>query len=261
MTVTPGGREMNLVPQLKAFAKSSLKRLFGTVGLDVRLRGHDWSDTRNFIPFEQTLADAHRVGLSVGDYLDAQYNQPGATREAVDELERLGVFKDVRSVVEIGPGSGRYLAETLKRCQPTRYEIYETANKWADWLVSTYGVTLQPTDGRTLAHTPDGSACLAMAHKVMNTIPTLTAVGYLAEMARVVRRGGRVVFDAMTEPCFQEDTIARWLQAKIENGSYPALLPREFLVSFMAARSLALSASYFVPMLPGRTECLVFVKH
>jgi hypothetical protein len=43
----------------------------------------------------------------------------------------LGVYSGaVNWVVEIGPGSGRYVEKTLSVCSPSRYEVYETATKW-----------------------------------------------------------------------------------------------------------------------------------
>ena len=34
--------------------------------------------------------------------------------------------------------------------------------------------------------------------------------GYLEEMARVVRPGGAVAFDMVTEPCLDEETVRAW---------------------------------------------------
>ncbi|MGC5041162.1 methyltransferase domain-containing protein [Streptomyces sp. DT190] len=136
---------------------------------------------------------------------------PGATQSTIDELRALGVFAaEPDTVLEIGPGSGRYLEKTLKECSPGRYEIYETAAPWADYLVDTFGVVAQPTAGCSLAPTPDGSIDLVQAHKVFNTLTFLGAARYFFEMARVTRPGGRIVFDVMTETCLDPATMRAW---------------------------------------------------
>ena len=118
----------------RSLAKGAVNWTIGALGVEVvRKSHHDWSDTRNFIPIEVTLAGAKRAGLSVGDYIDTVMNNiPGATQFTIDEMKRLGVFgRPVGTVVEIGPGSGRYLEKTIAACSPGRYEIYETSEPWA----------------------------------------------------------------------------------------------------------------------------------
>jgi hypothetical protein len=231
--------------------------------LGVRIVGtHDWRDTRNFIPFEGTINAAERVGLSVGDYIDAVMNHtPGATQATIDGMSRLGVFSgQIANVVEIGPGSGRFLEKTIAVCSPSHYEVYETAGPWAAYVVSKYNVVLQPTDGKTLGSTPDGSTDLVHAHKVFNSIPFVETCSYWAEMARVARSGGHVVFDIMTEACLDSNTLKSWVAAEIEDGSYPAVMPRAPTIDCFEGRGFVLVGTFIVPMGPGRTEMFVFRK-
>ena len=122
--------------------KSGAKRLLGRTGFDIVRSSNNLGGVDDFIPFEATMRAARASGLSVGDHIDAVMNgTPGATQSTIDELRALGVFAaGPKTVLEIGPGSGRYLEKTLKECSPDRYEIYETAQPWADYLVSTFGV-------------------------------------------------------------------------------------------------------------------------
>jgi Methyltransferase domain len=222
----------------------------------------DWDDDpRGFIPFSATLSGAATAGLSVADYVDATYNRPGATQHSVEQMAALGAFEGtIERVCEIGPGSGRYLERVQKLCHPAHYEIYETAPDWAEWLVKTYGVIHQPTDGTRLASTPSRSMDLVQAHKVFGTTPTLVTCHYLEEMARVVKDKGKVLFDVMTERCLDEATLARWFATGVKHGLYPAMMPRQFLIDMLARRGLTLRGTFLVPMEPGMTECMLFIR-
>jgi hypothetical protein len=220
---------------------------------------HDWSDVRNFIPFEKTIKAARAAGLSVGDYTDGVMNRtPGMTQRTIDQIAELGVFGDVNAALEIGPGTGRYLEKVLKRCTPKRYEIYETAREWEAYVVRQFGVTACPSDGRTLSSTPSGSIDLAQAYKVFSTIPFIASVHYFSELVRIVRPGGYCVFDVMTEKCLDLETLDRWVASKIDNGSWPAAMPRSAVVNYFESRDFALVGSFIDPMPPGKTETLVF---
>jgi hypothetical protein len=163
-------------------------------------------------------------------------------------------------VLEIGPGSGRYLEKTLLECAPERYEIYETAGPWATHLEQTYPVVRRPTDGVTLAATSDDSVDLVQAHKVLSGTDLLATLRYWSEMARVAAPGGYVVFDVVTERCLSPETVDRWVASGLQTGSYPAAVPRQSACDFFSSRGFRLAGSFTVPMGPGTTEVLAFQK-
>lgn len=248
----------------RSLAKGAVNWVIGPLGMEVvRKDHHDWSDTRNFIPIEDTLAGARRAGLSVGDYIDTVLNNiPGSTQFTVDEMKKLGVFAaPVETVLEIGPGSGRYLEKTIAACSPGRYEIYETSSPWAAFLEREYDVIQQPTDGRGLTATPEDSCDLVHAHKVFSSIPFMPSVRYWGEMVRVARSGAHIVFDIMTEACLDVGTVTKWAASGIDNGAYPAAMPRAAAMDFFAAKNCDLTGSFLVPMGEGRTETFVFRKN
>lgn len=249
---------------LRGMARGAVNRVLSHGGLELVRAGaqHDWSDTRAFIPLGTTLIAAKRAGLSVGDYVDTVMNkQPGGSQKTIDLMASLGVFdRPVETVVEIGPGSGRYLEKTIAACRPARYEIYETAGPWIAYLRSHYDVVLQPTDGRSLAATPDASADLVQAHKVFDGIPFLPTLCYWAEMARATKPGGHVVFDVITEDCLDPPTAESWRTSGIDNGAYPAVVPRSLVLSTFERLGFELLGTPPIPIGPGLAHLFVFRK-
>jgi hypothetical protein len=218
--------------------------------------------TRDYVmayqPLGLTLRRAQEAGLSVGDYLDLQFQLPGATQAVIDQLAALGAFnRKVHAVCEIGPGSGRYLEKVQRLCTGTRYEIYETDEQWSDWLVNTYHVTAHEADGKSLRDTSDGSVDLAHAHKVFVYLPFIITCGYLTEMVRVTRTGGWIVFDVVSETCMTDADVDAWIGS---GNYYPCMMPRQFVIDYLSKRQCSLRSSFLAPMMPGKSEYLAFVK-
>lgn len=237
--------------------RKTLNASLRLAGFELLRRGETGS-AKSYIPFRKTIGDAARAGLSVGDYIDAKHQVPGATQATIDQLTGLGVLGErIHSVCEIGPGSGRYLEKVQRLCAPCSYEIYETDKEWSDWLAQTYQVTAHDADGTSLRPTASGSMDLVHAHKVFVCLPTVVTCGYFNEMIRVARRGASIVFDIVSEHCMDDAMIEKWIASAIY---YPSLLPRDFVISFFARRQCVPRASFFATMRPGKSEYLVFVK-
>jgi hypothetical protein len=235
-----------------------VNRLLAPIGVRVT-RVHDWSDPKEFLPFRETISGARGAGLSVGDYVDVTYNVAGATQMTIDAMADMKVFAhSFDTVVEIGPGSGRYLEKVKRECSPRRYEIYETAGPWADYLERTYGVISQPTDGNSLRSTRTGTVDLVQAHKVFVVTGLRTTCRYWLEMLRVVKPRAFIVFDIVTEDCLDPETLDTWLEFDWEDETFPTLFPRQFTVDFFESRGAKLVGSFQVPMKPGTTETFVF---
>jgi hypothetical protein len=64
----------------------------------------------------------------------------------------------------------------------------------------------------------------------------------------------------MTEGCLDMPTLKEWRLSNIENGSYPAAMPRSVAIEFFATNGCSLVGSFFVPMGKGRTEAFIFRK-
>ena len=210
---------------------------------------------RDYIPAHKTIAAARKAGLSLAAHIDQTYAKPGAIPETVRAMLELGgVRSRCETVCEIGPGTGRYAEEVIAAVRPAAYEIYETAKDWLPQLRKLPGAVVRDSDGHTLRDTPSASVDLVHAQKVFVYLEFYTTAGYLQEMARVVRPGGAVAFDIVTEGCLDDETVCRWSQG----GSIYRPVPRTWAIEFLERRGLAFRGSVFVP-LPGETaELLVF---
>lgn len=169
-------------------------------------------------------------------------------------LDLSGLVGKCDVVCEIGPGTGRYAVEVINALHPRAYEIYETARDWLPTLRQLPNVVIRDCDGHTLTQTPDRSVDLVHAQKLFVYVEFYVMAGYLSEMARVVRPGGTVAFDIVTEPCLDEDTIRNWAR----EGTIYRPVPRAWTVQFMRRRGLTLRGSHFTPLPPGEAELLVF---
>jgi len=238
-------------------ARKTLNSILGRAGFQL-IRPGEQVHIRPFISFTRTLSEATKAGLSVGDYIDQTFHEPGATQSTIDQLAAFGVLnKDVQAVCEVGPGSGRYLEKVQRLCAPRSHEIYETDQEWSDWLVRSYHVTARQADGTSLRETVAGSVDLVHAHKVFVYLPFVVTCQYFGEMIRVSRNGGRIVFDIVSEDCMPDATVVKWIASRTY---YRCMIPRSFVIDFFARRQCSLQQSFFAPMLPGQSEYLVFVK-
>ncbi|MFZ0932452.1 MAG: methyltransferase domain-containing protein [Syntrophobacteraceae bacterium] len=248
---------------MRGFVRDRINVLLHMAGYEL-VRWEKRKRLQDFLPLQETLAGAKAAGLSVGDYIDARHTETlGATQKTIDQMAALGVFSErVERVCEIGPGSGRYLEKTLQACKPVYYEIYETALEWSEYLSHVYKVKVQPCDGMSLGATSNQSIDLAHAHKLFIALPSFAVIRYFSEMTRVVRGGGKVVFDILTEECFDDPTLKRFFAANVKDWSWtPNIMPKQFVVEYFDARGFALIGSFFVPLWPGKTNCMVFSKH
>ena len=241
---------------IKGWARDSLNAVLGLAGLKLIRKGRAHED---YLPFRATLRDAQRAGLPLGDYIDATYNVPGATQETIDQMAERGAFANCpQHICEIGPGSGRYLAKVKLLTDPQHYEIYETAAEWRKYLAKTYGVVARHTDGQTLAETRSNSIDLLHSHKVFVGLPIFTTLRYFGEIARVVRVGGKAVFDIESEGCLDDATMDRWLQ--MWEPYTKSIVPKHWALDFFDRRGFRFDGAFKITMTPGITEYLVFAR-
>lgn len=246
---------------MKELAKSVVRKLLSNRGLDITRIGEKKGDQPvfHYIAAAEVVSASEREGLSVCDYVENLWGQQGDTQRVIDRMASCGVFEVEQPVVlEIGPGTGRYLEKILTKRKPTRYEIYEVARDWAEWLQSRYPVVLHEADGASLKQTAADSVNLLHAHGVFVQLPFLVAYRYWMEMWRVVSNNGWVVFDIYSEDCMDEPTVEKWLASK---HNYPYFLSRNYVVSLFENHGFSLKGAFTNKHGEGRSEYLVFLRN
>lgn len=241
---------------LKRKLLDSANKVLDRAGFELVKKGREFQD---YIPFQYTLQEAKKSGLSLSDYIDNNYNVPGTTQLTIDKMHELGAFAHKpKRICEIGPGSGRYLQRVKAACNPDYYEIYETSKSWKEWLVEEYKVTAQPTDGASLSSTPSKSIDLLHTHKVLYGNSILTIFRYLMEMARVVKDDGVIVFDLMTAECVNNEIMSKWVESGVDHAH--SMTPRQVALDYYESQGFHCQGTFIVPMAPGLTEYFVFKK-
>jgi hypothetical protein len=212
---------------------------------------------RRFLDFRRTELAARKAGKPIGDYLEGVWNCEGQADRISLWMQEIGCYEACKTVLEIGPGSGRFLRPTLERARPRRYEIYETARLWAEWLASSNRpyVIAQPADGWSLGATRTASCQLVHAHGVFVYLNPLTCFEYFQEMIRVASPAAHVVFDFFPSESFDERAVLAWLAGK---DRFATLVPRRLVIAFFRRRGFDLVATCHRPVAVGRATYLAF---
>lgn len=211
----------------------------------------------SFLSFRETRRAAREAGKPIGDYLESIWNCVGQADRVVQRMQQLGCLSRCENVLEIGPGSGRFLQAVRHCANPNHYEIYETALEWARWLSKTNSpyVVQQPADGHSLSATTDRSCDLVHGHGVFVYLPPLISFEYFKEMARVCRLEGHIIFDFFPSEEFDEASVLRWLST---NDRFATVLPRSAVTRFFERRGFTVVGEFYRRVSEGRGLYLAF---
>lgn len=241
--------------------KSFLKRIIAKSGFEIVRTNKNSTKIKGgtgYISAKETILGAKREGLSVCDYVEKQWNKKGDTQKVIDEMASCGCFfKKHMHIVEIGAGTGRYLEKVLGRCNPSKYESYETAKDWAEWLQSQYPIISHDVDGVSLKETPSKSVDLTHAHGVFVYLPFLVSYQYFKEIIRITKIGGSVCFDIISEDCLDEPTVEKWLKS---GQNYPCFISTEYVVSLFEQYGFGLSGTFMNRYGEGLSNYIVFKR-
>lgn len=198
-----------------------------------------------FLNAKEVIKQAEKEGLSVSEYVDKTGDDKrkiGRVGRVLDYLENfIGIKDDEISVLEIGPGTGRYMEGLISRkLNISRYEIYETANDWRNYLEKNYKTRFNEfishkPDAVTLKSSANGSIDLVHAHAVFVYLRPLHVMRYVKEMARVARTGGYVFFDYLPDQQLYEDGYMGWTNGIHE---WPIFFSDELMKDFTASIGL-----------------------
>jgi len=239
--------------------KKIINQIFGIFGLKLIKATHVInSNKQGYISTQETVKYAHKEGLSVCDYVETLWDQVGGTQKIIDKMKEFGAFEiENPTVCEIGAGTGRYMEKVLEKCKPSRYESYETAADWAEWLTAEYPIISQSADGFSLNSTKDNSIDLVHAHGVFVYLPFFDSLQYFKEINRVAKKNAIIIFDCMTEDCLDTKTLNKWLESEY---SYPQLLSEKYVFDFFQRSNYKLIGNFFTPYGQGKSKYFVFRK-
>lgn len=244
---------------IKIRVKELLGRLLAQKGFVIkRISESSNSSSLGYISAEETITAAKREGLSVCDYTEKLWGEQGTTQRVIEKMALYGVFAVKNpNVVEIGTGTGRYLEKVLQKCSPAKYESYETARDWAEWLQGKYQIVSHKADGITLRQTADRSANLVHAHGVFVYLPFLVSYRYWKEIWRTTKDDGIVVFDIISEDCLDDLTVDKWLKSE---HYYPCFLSKSFVVELFGKHGFSFVSAFMNHYGEGQSEYLVFIR-
>jgi SAM-dependent methyltransferase len=245
---------------MKELAKTIVRRLLAQRGLVITRVGKASNNfSLGYISASKTVSTAEHEGLSVCEYVEKLWQQQGDTQRVIDQMAAAGVFEAKDStVLEIGAGTGRYLEKVLAKCKVAKYESYETTRDWAEYLQSNYPIISHEADGVSLKQTPAHSVNLLHAHGVFVYLPFLISYRYWKEIWRVMKSGGFVVFDIISEDCLDALTVKKWL---ISEHSYLSFLSKDYVVSVFGKHGFSLFKTFTNRYGKGRSEYLIFVRN
>lgn len=221
-----------------------LNRFFLFSGYSLTKNGKD------YIPARLTVSAAKREKIPICQYLENSESDPrkrGRRDRIIQHLDAAGVFRECRTVCEIGTGTGMYLEKVLELSHPRRYEIYETSRDWVHYLKKTHSgkndchFLFHPADGHTLKNTISDSCDLVHSHAVFVYIPLLTTFDYLQEAIRVCRVGGYIAFDCMLDTWFNLETVEAWRKSP---WRFPVILPEKLLRNWLETQGLRVVSEF-----------------
>jgi ubiquinone/menaquinone biosynthesis C-methylase UbiE len=186
-----------------------------------------------YIDAATTRAAAKARGQSVPDYVADLWGERGLVEKVTTFLFEQAQLPNHPVILEIGPGTGRFLDPIQRHYSPSHYEVYETNRGWAEYLGAAYPVEIKTANGRDLSQTPDNSCDVVHAHGVFTYLPVTTTFGYFGETCRVLKPGGFAFFDAILDDQCTVHNIEVWRSAY---ETYQRILPRSAVVQFFAER-------------------------
>jgi len=181
------------MPSLRGVAERGATLLARRLGYELR----PWRVDEKSEGFVGYVTEAQRAGMDVNDWEEHVLGWV----PALPALERM-VFSAMRAdwrVVEIGPGTGRFSRYLAERLSSGELRLVDHS----PWLVSflrTYfrenpRVSVTLNDGYTLPFDEVGWADLVFSAGTLIALKLGAIELYAREFARVLKSGGRVIFD------------------------------------------------------------------
>lgn len=236
-------------------------RIISYILKPLKLKINKTSESDNgsdYISAKKTVYSAKSKGLSICDYVEQEWGQIGETQKVINKMNDLGAFENKNlAICEIGAGTGRYMEKVLEEYNPSRYESYETAPDWSNWLEKQYPIMSLPADGHSLKFTANNSIDLVHAHGVFVYIPFLNTIRYFIEIDRITKKGAYIVFDCITEDCLDDELLNKWLNSE---DCYPRPIFEDYILRYFNSEKFVLLGTFYTKYGQGKSKYFVFKK-
>ncbi len=207
---------------------------------------------------------AQLEGISVCEYLErlnTDKRKIGRRDRIIRRLNRIGIFNNAQVICEIGAGTGMYLEEVIKYAPVKRYEVYETAEDWNEYLKKNYSkhihnLIIHKADGISLKDTKSKSVDLVHAHAVFVYIPVINTFKYLLECIRVCKKGGYIVFDTISNLGFGVNEASNW----IKTGHEFAVITPEEIINDLVKKNKLIIVKTFTEIYAGSSSKYFILK-
>jgi len=196
------------------------------------------------------VKNARKNKLTVCEYLEslggADEGESGR-RDFIIEALKPNLPHTIDRVLEIGTGTGMFMERIISIYHPKSYESYETNLGWVKYLKEEYGSLVnlinRNSTGFDLDSTPSDSIDVVFSHGVFVYLPLIKSIGYLDEMIRVCRPGGRIVFDGFLSNKLGLKSLYTFKNAQ---KYFPVIMPFDILDEYVRVNNMTLIHSFDV---------------
>lgn len=216
-----------------------------------------------WLDIENLERKAKENNISVADYYEKINNQEGNSKKIIDTIfNSIPEPKKTDQILEIGPGTGRFLAKTLKYILPEHYQIFELDKKLAEYLVNEYTVvdnrTYEQPSKFNLDKIKDNSIDYLFAHGVFNSaVDFYGFIHYFSDMSRVLKNGGFMAFNIISEDCLKREQFESW---KNSDSTYIKFISNSFINQLNAQFDLQEINNFIAPYGPAVSKYVILQK-
>jgi SAM-dependent methyltransferase len=185
---------------------------------------------------------ATSLGVDLRSYITNNHNWQGDNYLASVEEVVYPFIKKNSTILEIGSGLGLYTKHIIKKLQHGTLHLFEIEAYWRDYLKNYFSnieenVIIHNANGKNFPEVNDASVDLVFAGGVFHILSTMILFNYLKEAARVLKKGGRLIFNFYDSD--NTDFALNEIQNSLEaNEFFPHYHSGKFIRSFLASENI-----------------------
>lgn len=240
---------------IKSWLKNNLKKSFAALGFHISrippvpseaCPKSEAPDAPSLYMEPAMIQAAAQAGIYIGDYAEAQWGEVGSAKSMVETL-CLPNLQQASTILEVGPGTGRYTKLMLEKIPQGKAHLFELDPYWKNFLGTYFSgdsrVILHSANGYSYETVASDSVDLYCANAVfVYTRPMLTYRN-LMEAVRVVKPNGVIIFDFF-DLDETEDALGFIETNTFPEPDYWSLDSLAFFTHFMAQRGCKLEQTY-----------------